>query len=524
MKTKLLFPITLLPLLLSCSKSYSFKEFVFNNLVEDEFVEKVNEGYKLVGNFNPIKTRDKQFNSFDEVFQSPYGLNKEVAHINLHGTGEQKLLVIPIDFEEHPSSNLPKNAIELIENAFFGQDSANQYYSVSSFYAKSSLDRLHIKGKVAPEWFRSSKYTYSALAEVTSPVSQNAHLKDLYNEAISWYQEKYDDIDDFKFKDISGKDRIPVYFIYSAPYSGYKDTKSSHSSMFWAFTCNSPTPISWSSFFMLHESEGKIDSHTLIHETGHIFGLKDYYDTTSYGSSSLVAALGRADMMDCSLGDHNSFTKMLLDWCRPYELNGDCSITLHSFQGNNEFILVPSNNYNGSVFDEYLLLEFYTPTLLNYTDSTKRNDDAMKLFSTCGVKIYHVDARLALFPGSFTTYTSMLTENSTVGISRVDVAFNNDLSKRGSKIDTSNCLIQLLSAETNTSDLLPYFVASDENKDMKVEDGNIAMRRSLFKAGEGINENMFTDFRWHKDGTELGYNITVSTLTSSFATITFSKK
>lgn len=520
---KLFLPLTLTAMLFSCSRTYLYVPFPFNPLNENEFVEQQYDGYKLIKDFAPAKSKDNSYQSFIDVYQSRFG-DQELAHINLPSTGNQKMLVIPIDFAEYPSSSLPDNAIDLINQGFFGSDFANQFYSVSSYYAKASNDRLHISGKVAPKWFRSAHYSYANLSQSSSASYNKSALVNLYSEAISWYKANFTDLADYSFKDKYGNTRYAVYFIYSAPYAGYRDNKISKSSMLWAFTVTYPTPISWTSFYMLHEEKGKVDAHTLIHETGHILGLKDYYDTTNIGNSAFVAPMGRVDIMDCSLGDHCSFSKMILDWARPYVVSGECSITLNPFEGNSEFILVPSPSYNGSMFDEYLLIDFYTPGLLNFVDSTKRDDQALKLFSEYGVRIYHVDARLAVYKGMGNIYSSMLSENVSTANSRVDIAFDNNLTKVGSKIDLSNCLIQLLSAETNTQALTPYYVASDINADIAVEGGGISLRRSLFKKGEGINSNMFTDFRWHKDNSPLNINIDIADLSATFAKINFTKK
>ena len=54
-------------------------------------------------------------------------------------------------------------------------------------------------------------------------------------------------------------------------------------------------------------SEDKVS--TLIHETGHVLGLEDYY---SY--ENRTSGLNTVDMMNNSAGDHNAFSKWLLGW------------------------------------------------------------------------------------------------------------------------------------------------------------------------------------------------------------------
>jgi len=60
-----------------------------------------------------------------------------------------------------------------------------------------------------------------------------------------------------------------------------------------------------------------IDAHMLVHETGHMLGLEDYY---SY--SGLENPCGGVDMMDLNVGDHDAYSKMVLGWVNPYVVDG----------------------------------------------------------------------------------------------------------------------------------------------------------------------------------------------------------
>ncbi|MDY6429729.1 MAG: hypothetical protein SPL02_00955 [Bacilli bacterium] len=508
----------------SCSSYKGGASFYqYGELNTSELVEETKQGYIENYSFKSIKSKDKTYSSFSEVFQSS-GSGTKVAHINLPSTGDQKLLVIPVEFSDYKAEDhLPNNALDLINNAFIGTDESNSYNSVGAFYARSSNDRLHLHCQVASKWFTPT-YTYKELKATTSLTQNKGILINIYNQAVSWYKENFDDYKDLTFKGIDDKDYLPIYFVYSAPYSGSDGSRQDKNSMMWAFTINYPAPIAWSSFDMLHVSNGKTDAHTFIHETGHLFGLKDYYDTTTRSDEAYVSALGRVDMMDCSLGDHCSFSKLLLGWTKPFLVTGESNIVLHPFEGNNEFILLPSPSYNGSMFDEYLLLEFYTPTYLNYADAILRGDKTTKLFEEYGIKIFHVDARLGIYKGSSGIMQKLLTESDLTADARVDVAYDNNLVRSGSSINTSKCLIQLLSAGTRSSKLVPYFVASDKNEDYETENVTLALRRTLFKLDEGINENMLSDFRWHKNNSPLSYNINIGRISATTATINFTNK
>lgn len=119
---------------------------------------------------------------------------------------------------------------------------------------------------------------------------------------------------------------------------------------------------SWVNYNFLFQNKGRLpDTHVLIHETGHLLGLKDYY---SEDEDEQYFATAKFDMMDMNIGDHNAFSKMLLDWTTPYVIQKPTTFKLHSFIKTGECIILTSS-WNQTPMDEYLLLEFYTPTGIN---------------------------------------------------------------------------------------------------------------------------------------------------------------
>src|SRR5690606_8294810 len=98
---------------------------------------------------------------------------------------------------------------------------------------------------------------------------------------------------------------------------------------------------------------------------------------------------------DYSIGDHTGYSKMLLDWTRPYVVTDTTEITLRPFYNSGDLILI-KDNWNGTAMDEYLLLEFYSPNGLNAHDSRLTNSNP-QLMQHAGIKVYHVDARLAYY-------------------------------------------------------------------------------------------------------------------------------
>jgi hypothetical protein len=77
-------------------------------------------------------------------------------------------------------------------------------------------------------------------------------------------------------------------------------------------------------------------------------------------------------MMDMNVTDHDAFSKLSLNWVKPYVVTGDSKITHQS--GRKQWRLHPHSSQKEApgmapAFDEYMLLELYTPTGLNQLDS-----------------------------------------------------------------------------------------------------------------------------------------------------------
>ena len=95
---------------------------------------------------------------------------------------------------------------------------------------------------------------------------------------------------------------------------------------------------------------------TFIHETGHLLGLDDYYDYDL--NAGPAGGIGGGDMMDYAVGDHNPFSKLLLGWITPEVSNKTSgTFTLKPFESSGEALIIPKL-WQGSYFDEYLIIVF----------------------------------------------------------------------------------------------------------------------------------------------------------------------
>lgn len=140
----------------------------------------------------------------------------------------------------------------------------------------------------------------------------------------------------------------------------------------------------------------------IIHETGHALGLPDYYDFHSY-EGNVISTLGTIDMMDHDYSDHNAFSKFALGWIEPYVIDGtedELTIKLTCSDEHGDVILIPtSKGWNGTAFDEYILIEICAPVGAKIFDwKNMVNSKLSPLKNTeGGIRIYHVDARLSIY-------------------------------------------------------------------------------------------------------------------------------
>ena len=206
-----------------------------------------------------------------------------------------------------------------------------KYDSVKTFYQKSSYNKLNLGGEVT-EWFNVSEYTdYTNAAQIDS-----SQTYDIVRKAVNWAKTTLK-IDMSKYDNDKDGYIDGVWCIYSAPNYTNGGPQTDYGN-YWAYTSwgnqddsvetpSTTNPIynlfGWASYDFMYEGYGieHVDAHTYIHETGHFLGLNDYYsDQMSYNP------IGKVDMMDANICDHNSYSKMLLGWTKPYVVVGNAEI------------------------------------------------------------------------------------------------------------------------------------------------------------------------------------------------------
>lgn len=495
--------------LASCaSRGHLYVPYVYGDLV-DGFDTSLQSGYhRELG--NPIV--EHKDGNLSSTYSSLYN---DGTRFVLPSLGEQKLLVIPVDFEESPGE---KGQLPIISTAFFGQTGNNEFPSVADYYDHSSYGRLHIRGKVAEGFYRCS-YSLGQLSTVQGSRKSKEALTKIYREALSWYDQTFpeDPSSNYAFSDGKGHTVVPVYLIYNAPYSGLNGEVSNRDSMMWAFTINDPAPVSWSSYSMLSVN-GKVDSHTCIHESGHLFGIPDYYDISG-ASTNEYSPLGRADMMDCSLGDHNPFTKYLLGWVKPYIVDRNSTVTLRPFASSGDCLILGSEGENP--YEEYVLLCYYTQGGLNYFDSVLRTDETMKMMPSSGIVAYKVDARLGVFPTGISSPVGFFGYESDLSGRSIGLFANNSYGRSVEGGYASSALVRMLSSDHG--DVIPsHFVASNQTKTVVQGETEIHLQDVIFGVGEGIGTAPLTSLSF-PSGKKLSATFKVGKLNPTYAEIAVKK-
>lgn len=346
-----------------------------------------------------------------------YGVTK-----GLPSTGEPKVLVIPVEFTDVLASS---TMVEDLETAFFGTSEETGWESLQSYYYKSSYGKLKITGTVL-EPFNTGK------------ASTDYQGEEFDYEIIKAALEYYDTQIDYSDYDTDNDGYIDsLYIIYTRDYDKTGDTN------WWAYTYEYYTDgyeyydnveadyyVFMSYQFLFDELQGqtvKYNAETIIHETGHLLGLDDYYDYDE--TVGPAGGIGGGDMMDYNVGDHNAYSKLLLGWVTPLVLTGQTlTLELESFEESGDCVII-CKDWNGTFFSEYYIIDFFTPTGVNEIGKGKSG-----LFSVSGIRLYHIEATLndpaqCFSVWDVTKYDNSYTEHRVIRL--VEADGNNDIDDLG---------------------------------------------------------------------------------------------
>lgn len=469
---------------------------------------------------------------------------QDYSYNNLFGLGatptlnKSKVIVVPVwlsDSTNYISLDKKSEIRDNIEKAFFGTSEDTGWESVSSYYSKASFGKYQFDG-IVTDWFDcglSTNYVGSNESRTTT----------LTSSAINFVKNKLGD-NSLQDYDQDGDGFLDgLIMIYAAP--DYSQANRQLGNL-WAYTSwvtsnkknlQDPTVnvFHWASYDFLFspgedalKATGKsaygtgdtsncyIDAHTFIHETGHMLGLNDYYD---YSGQFIPA--GGFSMQDYNVGGHDPYSIMALGWTDPYIPTESTTITIKPFQDSGDIVLLtPEFNNCNSPFDEYLLLEYYTPTGLNRFDTYNAYSGSYPTgLDKPGIRLWHVDARLVYGSSYRDVKYSKQTNDPTTEEGKVYMMMTNTYYYTG--IES----ISILGKDYSHYNEL-QLIRNDKSETYKPK--NDISPSSLFYKGDSFD--MKTYYKQFYNGASLnnekplGWSFNVMNIDENGATIQFSKQ
>lgn len=432
-------------------------------------------------------------------------------------SGEQKFLMIPISLAGSPSYSW---------TASKWNNCLSYLSDIQTYYRRASNGRLTFTGTLAGSYTNTYQ---SSKTETNLNGSENMSLLyTILDEAVTWAGSSTGggiNLDNFDTDDDGYIDS--VHFIFNG------SDNNVWGGLLWphmniigrtAGTKSSPKANCYSATNLGHFSSAV----TTIHEQGHIFGLEDYYDY-SQSQSNYFDLIGGADMQDMNMFDWNPFSKLSMGWIDPIVVNGKkkvSEITIQPASTSGDSLIIPSS-WNGTAFDEYIILELFTPNENNMVDwSTWSNSKAN--LGSYGVRLYHVDARLWGYNSSATfNYGSFVDDVTTSNYAFHQIAANNSSTEeyatsRPSSMPSNNYLLQLIQASNSNT-----FGSLSGNKTLSAKD--------LFKQGDTFTigsyagytdygPNFFANHTTFNNGDTFPYALKFTSMSATSCTIEVTKK
>ena len=358
--------------------------------------------------------------------------------------GETKMLVIPVRFTDSDEFITNYNYVrEDINTTFFGTNEELGWRSVKTFYEEESKGLVTIGG-LTSEWFEPG-ISYKDCYNTTN-------IYKLRDDAVEWFFSTHPS-EDRKSYDADHDGYLDgLVLIHGCPDYSTGQLQGEGAGNLWAMvkSFNDKNPdlekpssvkFMWASYDYIYPSKAKalertgkseysepgrysttgytfwtLDVRTFIHETGHMFGLNDFYSTTEDG----IYPAGHTNIQTLNFLSHDPYALLQYGWANPYIPEFTQTISITDFQDNHDVIMLkPNNSAINSTFDEYILVDLYAPTGLNKFNSVDHpiyygpGPRDQKDLTTVGVRIWHVDARLLTAASDYTEFTTDPTNGKT---------------------------------------------------------------------------------------------------------------
>jgi len=312
-------------------------------------------------------------------------------------TGTVKVLALLIDFSDCAGTT----PAATFTSALFGDGTGGfPYESLRNYYRRSSYDQLEIQGDVLG-WY-TAPYGRDTVAETTS--GREAVIK----EALTYYDQQGHDFSQYDNDGDGVVDYLCVF--WAGPHGEWASFWWGYFTGFsdWSFRLDGKRLSSYSWQWELYNyPSGAFSPTTIIHETGHALGLPDYYDYDD--AVGPRGGVGGLDMMAATAGDHNCFSKFMLDWISPLAAAGSRTVELRASGLYRDALVFFPNAADGNIFDEYFMVQ----------NRFRSGNDSGLFTGSDGLLVWHVDARLNSWGTDF-LYDNSYTEHKLLKLVEAD--------------------------------------------------------------------------------------------------------
>ncbi len=323
----------------------------------------------------------------------------------LPSKGAVKVFALLISFPDYPAVN----TMPAIVSKLFGDgDGGWPYESLRNYYRRASYGMLEIGGNVLG-WYTPA-FTRASMPQTTEA------RENLIKEALTYFHDRGHNFAQYDNDNNGGIDYFIV--IWTGPNNGWANFWWGYQTAFsdanFALDGKSFRNTRYSWQWEARNWPGAYDQVVVMHETGHALGLPDYYDYDD--TVGPRGGLGGLDMMEANRGDHNCFSKMLLDWITPQAFT----------YGSRSFALGASGNTRDAaiVMPEFSALQPFDEFFIVQNRYRLENDSGLP---GDGLLVWHVDARLNgsggfLYDNSYTEH-KLLRLMEADGLERIEQGY-----------------------------------------------------------------------------------------------------
>jgi M6 family metalloprotease-like protein len=304
-------------------------------------------------------------------------------------SGTVKVLALLIAFNDYPAVT---PAATFASRLFGDGQGGPPFDSLRNYYRRSSYNQLEIQGNVLG-WY-TAPYARSTVAE-TDTGRQN-----LIKEALTYFDQQGHDFSQY---DNDGDGAIDYFCVFwTGPHGEWASFWWGYYTGFYdsSFRLDGKRLSQYSWQWELYGyPSGNFSPSTIVHETGHALGVPDYYDYDD--TIGPRGGVGGLDIMDGTAGDHNCFSKFMLDWISPTVVAAaPRTVSLAASGLNRDALLFMPGAVPGRIFDEYFMVQ----------NRQRVGNDTGLFTGTDGLLVWHVDARLTgsgwdfLYDNSYTAH------------------------------------------------------------------------------------------------------------------------